>query len=48
MEYDAKRQACLENFGLKVYRITDWDVKKNLSSVMRELENYIVREYGVR
>ena len=46
VDYDSKRQAYLENLGLKVYRITDWDVKKNLFSVMRELEDYIIREYG--
>ena len=46
VEYDAKRQAYLESFGLKVYRIADIDVKKNLSSVMIALENYIIQEYG--
>ena len=46
VEYDAARQAYLENLGLKVYRITDIDVKKRLGIVMSELENYIVTEYG--
>jgi hypothetical protein len=46
VEYDAERQAYLESFGLKVYRIADIDVKKNLSSVMIALENYIIQEYG--
>ncbi|MDP2067540.1 MAG: endonuclease domain-containing protein [Lutibacter sp.] len=45
-EYDAKRQLYLENLGLKVYRIQDIDVKKNLSFVMLGLEEYIVEEYG--
>jgi very-short-patch-repair endonuclease len=45
-EYDAKRQLYLENLGLKVYRIQDIDVKKNLSIVMLKLEKYIVEEYG--
>ena len=46
VEYDAKRQLYLENLGLKVYRIQDIDVKKNLSFVMMALEKYIVEEYG--
>jgi len=45
-EYDAERQAYLESFGSKVYRIADIDVKKKLSDVMQFLENYIVSEYG--
>jgi hypothetical protein len=36
----------LENQGLKVYRIADGDVKNNLGIVMKELEDYIVAEYG--
>jgi very-short-patch-repair endonuclease len=44
--YDAERQTYLESLGLRVYRITDLDVKKNLSTVMVDLENYIVSEYG--
>ena len=46
VEYDKKRQDYLESLGLKVYRITDIDVKKNLDLVMLDLENYIVKEYG--
>jgi len=46
VEYDAKRQAYLESFGLKVFRCTDFDVKKNINGVFRELENFIVKEYG--
>ena len=45
MEYDAQRQQYLESLGLRVYRIADGDVKKNLGIVMQELEDYIVREY---
>ena len=46
VEYDTKRQLYLENLGLKVYRIADIDVKRNLNIVMQDIENYIVREYG--
>ena len=46
IEYDARRQQYLESLGLRVYRITDGDVKMNLGIVMQELENYIVCEYG--
>ena len=44
---DGKRQRYLEGLGLRVYRITDFDVKHNLELVMSDLENYIVREYGI-
>jgi very-short-patch-repair endonuclease len=47
IEYDAIRQEFLENQGLKVYRIADSDVKNNLGIVMKELEDYIVGEYGL-
>jgi len=45
-EYDTNRQLYLENLGLKVFRIQDIDVKKNLSFVMLGLEEYIVEKYG--
>ena len=46
IEYDARRQECLENLGLRVYRISDADVKNILGDVMEKLEAYIVEEYG--
>ncbi|MHB1146130.1 MAG: endonuclease domain-containing protein [Lutibacter sp.] len=46
VEYDEKRQIYLENIGLRVYRIQDIDVKKNISFVMMALEKYIVEEYS--
>ncbi len=45
-EYDAERQAFLESFGLKVYRILESDIKKYLGVVMQELEQFIVNTYG--
>jgi very-short-patch-repair endonuclease len=44
--YDAARQAYLESFGLKVFRCTDFDVKKNINAVFTSLENFIIKEYG--
>ena len=46
IEYDTTRQLFLENLGLKVYRIADIDVKKNLDIVMQSLEKYIIQEYA--
>jgi very-short-patch-repair endonuclease len=45
-EYDAKRELFLVNLGLKVYRISDYRVKQDLGNVMKELEAYIITEYG--
>lgn len=44
--YDAIREEYLESFGLFVFRINDFDVKNNLSVVMKELEDFIVLHYG--
>ncbi len=46
-DYDRKRQQFLESFGLKVYRITDSDIKKNIALSMIGLENYIIEQYSV-
>jgi very-short-patch-repair endonuclease len=46
-EYDNARQNYLESLGLKVFRIADIDVKRNLAQAMHDLENYIVQEYGI-
>jgi very-short-patch-repair endonuclease len=45
-EYDQKREEYLLSFGLKVYRISDFRVKHDLNNVMKELEEYIVLEFG--
>ena len=47
VEYDEKRQLFLQQLGLKVFRVTDEDVKSRIVEVMELLENYIIREYGI-
>lgn len=44
--YDGIREEYLESLGLLVFRISDFDVRNNLSWVMKELENFIVLYYG--
>ncbi|UMQ42980.1 endonuclease domain-containing protein [Chryseobacterium sp. Y16C] len=44
--YDMDRQKYLESLGLYVFRITDFDIKNNLSVVMKELEDFIIEHYG--
>jgi very-short-patch-repair endonuclease len=46
VEYDTKRQNYLESHGLKMYRIPDIAVKKNIGNVIRGLEQYIIKEYS--
>ena len=46
-DYDKARQLYLENLGLKVYRITDTDIKKNIGLSMIGLEKYILKQYSV-
>lgn len=43
--YDGIRQTYLESLNLKVFRITDFDVKNNLGLVMKELELFITENY---
>ena len=45
-EYDLERTKFLESLGLKIFRITDWDVKQNLSTAIKELENFIIENYS--
>ncbi|MGL5111584.1 MAG: endonuclease domain-containing protein [Flavobacterium sp.] len=45
-DYDKKREDYLVSLGLKVYRISDLRVKHDLNNVMRELEQYIIKEFG--
>ena len=44
-DYDEIRQKYLESLGLKIFRVTDFDVKNNLSVVMKDLENFVVENY---
>ena len=45
-EYDQKREEYLLSIGLRMYRISDLRVKHYLNNVMKELEQYIVVEFG--
>ncbi|GEN78188.1 endonuclease domain-containing protein [Chryseobacterium hagamense] len=45
-EYDLERAKFLENLGLRIFRITDFDVKQNLSVAMTALENFIIEHYS--
>ncbi|MFY7964006.1 MAG: endonuclease domain-containing protein [Chitinophagaceae bacterium] len=47
MEYDTERQRYLESKGLKVFRVTDSEVKKEVLDVMERLEAFIVDVYGI-
>ncbi|KFC22573.1 endonuclease domain-containing protein [Epilithonimonas lactis] len=44
--YDGIIQTYLESLNLKIFRVTDFDIKNNLALVMKELENYIIENYG--
>ena len=44
-DYDEIRQDYLESLDLKIFRITEFDIRNNLSIVMKDLENFIVTHY---
>ena len=46
-EYDEMREKYLRTLDLRVFKISDLRVKHDLDNVMKELENYIIEEYGV-
>ncbi len=45
-EYDQKRENYLKSLHLKVYRISDTDVKYNIEKVITNLEQFICENYG--
>jgi very-short-patch-repair endonuclease len=46
IEYDKTREDYLISLGLKVYRIKVIDVMRNMSRVLKTLEDYIQLNYG--
>ena len=42
---DEIRQKYLESLGIKFFRVSDFDVKKNMMLVLQDLENFIVENY---
>jgi very-short-patch-repair endonuclease len=46
-EHDMARQRYLEEHGLKVFRCTDFDVKKHIGQVMESLEDFIMLHFGI-
>lgn len=45
-EYDNVREYFFVNLGLNIFRISDSRVKNDLENVMKELENYIIKQFG--
>ena len=46
--YDAERERFLVSLGLTMYRISVFDILHNMSWVIDALENFILKEYGVK
>jgi len=45
-EYDLRREEFLKSFGLNIFKVSDMEVKNNLSWVINSLKDYIIQEYG--
>lgn len=43
---DALRDAFLESFGIKIFRVSDYRVLNDLDNVMEELTQFIVLNYS--
>jgi very-short-patch-repair endonuclease len=44
--YDSKREEFLISFGIKIIRFSDYRILNDLDNVMKELEDFIIKEYG--
>jgi very-short-patch-repair endonuclease len=47
-DYDVERERFLVSLGLRMYRISVFDIMRNMHRVIEDLENFIVEHYGVR
>ncbi len=47
VEYDSERQIYLESLGVKIFRVTDADVKIRIIEMLELLENFIINEFGI-
>jgi|GEM_PF-6636964 len=45
MNYDSVRDLYMQSLGLKVFRTTDYDVMNNLDIVLKELKEFIIKNY---
>lgn len=45
MNYDSERDLYMQSLGLKVFRTTDYDVMNNLDIALRELKEFIIKNY---
>lgn len=48
VEYDTKREVYLVSLGLRVYRIKVSAIMNQMNSVIKNLENYIIENYGMK
>lgn len=47
-DYDAERERFLISLGLKMYRISVFNILRSMHVVIENLENFIVENYGVK
>jgi very-short-patch-repair endonuclease len=47
-DYDLERERFLVSLGLRMYRISVFDIMRNMHRVIEDLENFIVEHYGER
>ncbi|UJF29074.1 endonuclease domain-containing protein [Kaistella sp. 97-N-M2] len=45
-ELDRIQQQFLESLNLKIYRISDFRIKNDLANVMKELEDFIIKNFS--
>jgi very-short-patch-repair endonuclease len=45
-DYDKEREHYLKQLGLVIYRVADAEIKQNLSSVLEDLKDFIIENFG--
>jgi Uncharacterized protein conserved in bacteria len=47
VDYDARRDEYFKTLGLAVFHVSNGDIRKNILLVLTELEDFIIRDYGL-
>ena len=46
IEYDQQRKAFMSSLGIYTFRVSDYDVKNNISWVLNELKTFIIKHFS--
>jgi very-short-patch-repair endonuclease len=47
-DYDIKREEFLKSLDLKIFRVSDLRIKHDLENVLRDLEGFVIENFGLQ